>query len=52
MSNQLTIHKNGETKRVEFSWDRSNRFRFEEQVDLDMPECYIIIQYFMCCLVP
>ena len=46
MAHQLTIHKNGETKRVEFSWDRSNRFSCEKPFDDDMPDWYIMINDF------
>jgi|AntAceMinimDraft_12_1070368.scaffolds.fasta_scaffold04844_3 hypothetical protein len=46
MSDQLTIHKDGKTKKVEFSWDRSNRFSLEEPFDDDMPDYYIIIHDF------
>ena len=46
MSDQLTIHKDGKTKKVEFSWDRSNRFSLEEPFGDDMPDYYIIIHDF------
>jgi hypothetical protein len=46
MSDQVTIHKNGATSRIEFSWDRRNRFSCEEPFDGVMSEWYIIIHDF------
>jgi len=43
MAHQLTIHKNGSTKKVEFSWDRKQRFAVEKPFDHDLPDYYIII---------